>query len=1101
MPVDDRTSGKARPPHPKASLTEAHLVALAGAVQDMDFVGGHGSDLEAGLIAALRRGKATLKAEVCALVRRTDTGDLAVALEIEGEATRALAAVQAEPDKRPRLVAPVERAGDTSLMLLALSEGTHAFSAEANSFFQALAQAIRDRLDLADARDLELANRPPEPGVSTLYWQIIELTNDLLGHQGPDIDAHINLALARVGQLVGMGRSYVCRLQPPGQISTTHEWTAPGVPVTLNIGQDLPLGLLDPWHDQLQEPRPVAIEDVDALPKELSTRGILQEQGVKSMVAAPMRRNGKFAGCVGFDCTLRPRSFTPDALRLMQSVANAIDVLLFRRDAEQEASIAKAQLQEHSDRQTAMLGAVPDLVLELDTKGRCIAYNNGAGQHQVLIKKACLGKTIRALFPPDLAARFGQTMKAVKADGIRRSLDYEQEIDGVAHISNALIARRNANGPKDGWFVVLRDITSSRVQERRIAQLSKIAELTSHMVILTDADANIEWVNPAFEKRSGWRLDEIRGRRPESFLRSRRGGRLASSRVEYALRRGSLTQTEIMNHDRAGVEYWVSMDVQPMLDDSGTVQGFVSVQTDITELKRKHSREMYDWKLAIEGASDGVAMLNAQGQFLFMNHAFRDMFGIPDAEAVKSLTWRDLYPSEAADWFAARAWRQIIVGRALRVELRGKHREGHSIRQELSLNTRADGGLLVIARDISDRARVESEKSLLRDQLQVAQQREVIAHISAGVAHDLQNIFAVVSGTASLLETGLTDKDEALSGIQRIKRAAQMAIDLGSGLTTLGRNDAYPMQQDLRELVRQGVDLLGTARIEQHGIVPKVPDSVQPVWADSTKLLQVIVNLALNACDADPDRPTAVRVEVLPAAAWHPSRPPDTGTWSVARLYRVFQVADDGPGVAPKDRALLFQPYFTTKGAAGTGLGLTIVANILQQSDAAMWFDTEPGKGTTVTVAWPESAAEPVLLLAPPDQTAKSGDQIEAGALVGRTILVVDDVPDVADVLAEMLDVAGAETLALSDAQEAQALLVDNPGLWSALVTDLKMPRKSGVDLARAAAALDPPVPCILVSSQIGGKELPAGLFAAILPKPTEAPALISAVQRAIAKR
>jgi hypothetical protein len=101
-------------------LTEAHLVALAGAVQDMDFVGGHGSDLEAGLIAALRRGKATLKAEVCALVRRTDTGDLAVALEIEGEATRALAAVQAEPDKRPRLVAPVERAGDTSLMLLAL---------------------------------------------------------------------------------------------------------------------------------------------------------------------------------------------------------------------------------------------------------------------------------------------------------------------------------------------------------------------------------------------------------------------------------------------------------------------------------------------------------------------------------------------------------------------------------------------------------------------------------------------------------------------------------------------------------------------------------------------------------------------------------------------------------------------------------------------------------------------------------------------------------------------------------------------------------------------------------------------------------------------
>jgi CheY-like chemotaxis protein len=125
----------------------------------------------------------------------------------------------------------------------------------------------------------------------------------------------------------------------------------------------------------------------------------------------------------------------------------------------------------------------------------------------------------------------------------------------------------------------------------------------------------------------------------------------------------------------------------------------------------------------------------------------------------------------------------------------------------------------------------------------------------------------------------------------------------------------------------------------------------------------------------------------------------------------------------------------------------------------------------------------------------------EAGALAGRTILVVDDVPDVADVLAEMLDAVGAQTLALSDPAEAQALLAANPGLWSALVTDLSMPQKSGVDLARAAAALDPPVPCILVSSQIGFKEVPSGLFAAILPKPTEAPVLISAVQQALASR
>ena len=71
----------------------------------------------------------------------------------------------------------------------------------------------------------------------------------------------------------------------PGQISTTHEWTAPGVPVTLNIGQDLPFGLLDPWHDQLQEPRPVAIEDVDALRKIWKFRTFSEAWGFMSRVA------------------------------------------------------------------------------------------------------------------------------------------------------------------------------------------------------------------------------------------------------------------------------------------------------------------------------------------------------------------------------------------------------------------------------------------------------------------------------------------------------------------------------------------------------------------------------------------------------------------------------------------------------------------------------------------------------------------------------------------------------------------------------------------------------------------------------------------------
>ena len=1077
---NSRTEGE-HPSRRKALLLQAALDEMAvGKDQPRA--------LATALHAALRRCADVLRADLCGLMRPTDDGDLVAALTADGR----VSVLPGAAAGKARLVEPVDRHPERPLLLVVETARPEGFCPQDAAFHSALAGAIRDRLALPEG-----AGPPKECGGFTgIQWQIIELTNELLGHQGPDVDAHIEQVLARIGPLVGVERSYVIRQTQPGQISVSHEWAAPGVPPSRDLSQGLPMALLDPWQAPLDSAQPIIIDDVEDLPKGLAARSLLQAQGIKAVIAAPMRRNGTFEGLVGFDATIGARTFGPDALRLLQAVAHAIAVVLHRRDAELAAAAAQAQLVAESDRLSAMLAAVPDLVLELDAQGRCLACNTGPGQGHLLLQEKPVGKRIERLLPAPLLGRFRKVMKEVRGDGVRRSFDYDQEIDGVMCSCNAHIARRKDIGPQDGWFVVLRDVTRRRAQQRRIAQLSKIVELTSHLVIITDADANIEWVNPAFEQRSGWRLDEIRGRKPESFLRSRRASRLGPSRVEYALRGGVAPQTEIVNHDKAGEEYWVSMDVQPLLDENGCVQGFVSVQTDITELKRKHSREIRDWKLAIEGASDGIAMLNVRGQFQFMNHAYRDMFGIPDSEPVKALRWTDFYPGEGADWFATRAWRQMVGARALRMEVRGQHRDGGVIRQELSLNTRLDGGLLVIARDITDRARADAEKARLRDQLQVAQQREMIAHVAAGIAHDLHNVFAVVSGTASMLEQSCGDSEDALSGIRRIKRAAQMAVDLGAGLATLGRDDAHPLRQDLREIVRQGVDLLGTARIDQHGIVPRLPERLQPVWADSTKLLQVIVNLALNACEADPARATAVRVEVLPSESWIPPRPPDTGTWSAGRRYSVFQVADDGPGVGPEDRARLFEPYFTTKGKSGTGLGLTIVGSIVQQSDAALWFDSTPGQGTTVTVAWPQAAPAPVLLAAPRAEARAEGTA--PNRLDGRSILVVDDVADMADTLAEMLEAAGAQTVALSDPREAEALLRDNPGQWSLLVTDLKMPQRSGLDLARAAAAMDPPVPSVLVSSHIGSNGLPPGLFVAVLPKPTEAPALVAAVQRAL---
>lgn len=1101
---------------------------------------------EASLLDALDVCRKSLDATCAALLRRTDSGNMVTLMAAQAEddihvAPRVWPGVAdflSRPQRLDDIAAstfattlPKELAASLSLLsvpvavqegpalaLVVLAARKGAFSRADGLFVEKIAQlqsrtlarirsanrTAQSHWQVTSAGSCPLcvpSSAPRHPDSRSLDWyrQIIDLTNEILGMPDCDVDAMIQRTLGRIGELVGVDRTYVYRIRRGDRLENTHEWTAPGVPQVKHVSQNLPVSLLDPWRAQMDAGLPVSIDNADEQCPDAPARAIMQGNGVQSLLVAPMLRMGQLSGLVGYDSTFRTGSFDPLEVSLLQSVANAISVVLDRADAEAAAAQAQATLMAKKDRLGAMLSAFPDMVVEMDGEGRSVGYNGGGEESHYLAPDQFIGKMVEDLAPPNIARTYRQLMQAVTADGKRRTFEYQAPVNDVLRWRHAVISPRKVDGKNDGWFVVIRDITEKREQQRQIARLSKIAALTSNMVIVTDAEARIEWVNPAFERRTGWRLEDIRGRKPASFLRSTRNQRLTGVRIDAAMRNHTPTQMELVNTTRSGEEYWVSMDLQPMLTDTGEIDGFVSVQTDITRMKNTHSRELRDWRLAIQASNDGIAMLNAEGQFIFMNHAYRDLFGIGDAEEAKDLRWGQLYPMETSDWFETGAWGRMISGGAFRFELRGKHRDGRVLRQELSAAARADGGLLVITRDVSDRIKAEQEKALLREQLQIAQSRELIAHVAAGAAHDLNNVFAVVSGTATLLKDICKGQDEALAGIERIQRAAQMAMELTASLTDLGRSEIIPARHDLRNLVRQGVDLLGSARVETHGVTVTVPAEKQLVWADSTRILQVIVNLLLNACESDPDQPAHVAVTVRPRDEGLPARAPDVGTVVPGCRYGVFTVTDTGIGISPALQRRLFEPYFTTKGKDGTGLGLPIVSSILRQGNAALWVDSTPGRGTTATVAWPEAATSDRVT--PPIRPGHAGmaAHLQNGAVLdGHNILVVDDVADVADVIAETLQAWGAVVVSLSDPEQARTLLTDHPGFWSALVTDLNMPQLNGADLARIARSLVPPVPSVLVTARIEGVKFCDDLFAAILRKPTGTDELVAAVHRAI---
>lgn len=920
--------------------------------------------------------------------------------------------------------------------------------------------------------------------VADWQGQIVDITNELLSAPCEARDDAIHQALGRMGTLASSDRTYVFRLRDGGRMGNTHEWVAPGIEPMIQHLQDMPSDLLDDWRDELFAGRVVQIPDVEALAADSAVTEILRQQGIRSLMMVPMLRDGAITGFVGYDAVREPRQYLTIEIQLLQSVCNAIRAVLERAEAETRAELARQSLK-------ATLLAVPDLVLELDQDGRFIGVYAGPEQASVLPEHLVIGRRPEQVLPPHVAALANRIIETVKRDGHCDPCEYQMEADGVGRTYVASGAAKMMNGQRVGYVLATRDI-SRRVEERRkLQRLGKIAEVTSNLVVITDLQQRIEWANPAFERRTGWTLAEVRGRRADSLLASEHANSDELARVRALLRTGRPACSELLNRTRSGEEFWTFTDIQPVFDAGGSVEGFVVVQTDITELKKSHQRALHDRALAMDASFDGIAMTDESGHYIYMNPAHRTMFGINLSEDIHHLNWKELYSPEVLSRFLTEDWPRLQESGAWRGELYGRHRDGHVVAQEVSLTLR-EHGLLCITRDISKRLQAEKDRARQREDLQHAQSRETLAQLAGGVAHDLNNLVAVVAGSATLLRAMCKDNDETKAGVDRILRATETATDLVAGLGHLGRPQRSRSVLDLRRIATEALDLLGTQRIRDYDITLGLPDAPCPVWANVTELLQVVVNLALNACQAGGNRPNIVRLAVWREGHPIPAGPPDVGKIVPGRSCSLIEVSDTGTGIDPKVRSRLFERYFTTKGSNGTGLGLPIVAGILRDNDAALWIDSTPGKGTTVTVAWP---ARP----APQDsRTPIVAKTTVPNQLDGHRILVVDDMSDVADVLSEMLESAGAISVAVSDPAEALELLRENPGLWSVVVTDQDMPGLRGSDLARAAAACRPPVPVVLVTAlnDAVGSDVP--LFHEVLGKPVSAARLIAAVGRAV---
>jgi signal transduction histidine kinase/ActR/RegA family two-component response regulator len=422
------------------------------------------------------------------------------------------------------------------------------------------------------------------------------------------------------------------------------------------------------------------------------------------------------------------------------------------------------------------------------------------------------------------------------------------------------------------------------------------------------------------------------------------------------------------------------------------------------------------------------------------------------------------------------------------VLLSWRQQETSSAARTLTLSMLAGLLLMAFRTALQRHDRLEQERRRLEREIKDAQKADALGFLAASMAHDFNNVLGAIVGHGEITRMLVEDNPQAVASTDRLLAASERARQLVGRVLAFDPNRSVahvplaiePVVTEVLELIRAALPPSIALHADDFG-----PHG--SILGDATEVHQVVMNLCSNAVRA---MPGGGRLEVkIEALEVDQSRDMTLGRLTAGHWLRL-SISDTGIGLAADRVTSIFEPFYTTQPAGqGTGIGLTVVRNIVKRMGGAIEVDSRPGSGTRMSVYWP---------LLENTTVAARADLQTPGR--GQAVLIVDDEPELVRLAEETVASLGYEAIGFADARAALKAFEHSPARFDAVLTDERMPALRGIALAKAIHDLRSEVPIILVT---GCREATTDLLAKqagvteILEKPLRARNLQAALARA----